>query len=486
MEAYNSGRLRRRASPKDVDSDTADESASARKKRTTKKRLFVDTNSPPMPSSPYRAANLRAKETIAQLHTSNYLSPGSARSKSKSSADDSGDEIFDSLNDFITERQKEELENGLSSLKMRRWCFFEWFYSDIDRGYYLHNDFQDCLDEFGLGKVTKLARMEWSHIRSAMGKPRRLSPLFLSEERAKLEQHRLKARQRAEDSAAARKFPHHKAGSPVLIYHSKEFKKGRIFAMDDADSYIVELEDESKIVVLDYQISSLMDSTLFLEVDTEKAARRKRASPTEISPGRPTKKRAGDPNAPAPSTITSLARIGPNDFYTPGDLLGTAMLLRLLEKKEAVLAALKDMNAQAERIQIYFPQFQQDYAWLVLQLEELNRKLEPTLFRLRDRRLHYDHLQLQKFSPVANRTSFDSCKQQAEMIVSDACRTVTAGRKPWSPEDEISSNLIQLATHCATLTLALQMAEQARTTAPVEVNLALEAALSSCRPKSNF
>lgn len=49
---------------------------------------------------------------------------------------------------------------------------------------------QDLLDQSGLGHVTHLTRTEWSVLRGALGRPRRLSLNFLKQERQKLEAHR--------------------------------------------------------------------------------------------------------------------------------------------------------------------------------------------------------------------------------------------------------------------------------------------------------
>ena len=46
-----------------------------------------------------------------------------------------------------------QLENFLKSGTGRRWCLYEWFYSTIDRPYFQHNEFQDCLNEMGLANV---------------------------------------------------------------------------------------------------------------------------------------------------------------------------------------------------------------------------------------------------------------------------------------------------------------------------------------------
>jgi hypothetical protein len=49
---------------------------------------------------------------------------------------------------------------------------------------------QDMLDGWGLGHVTHLSRCEWSVLRGAAGRPRRLSLNFLKQERHKLEAYR--------------------------------------------------------------------------------------------------------------------------------------------------------------------------------------------------------------------------------------------------------------------------------------------------------
>ena len=52
------------------------------------------------------------------------------------------------------------------------------------------NEFQNLLNDLNLYSVTKLTRTEWSYIRSKMGKPRRLSQAYLSQELQKLRRYR--------------------------------------------------------------------------------------------------------------------------------------------------------------------------------------------------------------------------------------------------------------------------------------------------------
>ncbi|XP_048133322.1 protein ALWAYS EARLY 2-like isoform X3 [Rhodamnia argentea] len=85
---------------------------------------------------------------------------------------------------------KDKLSSCLSSNFARRWCIFEWFYSAIDYPWFAKREFVDYLNHVGLGRIPRLTRVEWSVIRSSLGKPRRFSENFLHEERKKLELYR--------------------------------------------------------------------------------------------------------------------------------------------------------------------------------------------------------------------------------------------------------------------------------------------------------
>ncbi|RLN62365.1 hypothetical protein BBJ28_00024643 [Nothophytophthora sp. Chile5] len=73
--------------------------------------------------------------------------------------------------------------------------WYHWFYSYVDVDFFRHNEFLDCLDRMGLGKITVAARPIWSSVRASMGRPRRLSPLFFAQEKLKLETYRSVKRQ---------------------------------------------------------------------------------------------------------------------------------------------------------------------------------------------------------------------------------------------------------------------------------------------------
>jgi hypothetical protein len=64
----------------------------------------------------------------------------------------------------------------------------EWFYSWIEKGFFLKNELNEIVDQLHLPH--KLTTMEWSLLRSAFGKPRRFSQKFVEEERIRLYRYR--------------------------------------------------------------------------------------------------------------------------------------------------------------------------------------------------------------------------------------------------------------------------------------------------------
>lgn len=57
-----------------------------------------------------------------------------------------------SLNNSSISQYTNQLSNCLS-MKMRFWCFYEWFYSTIDRDYFRRNEFKSYLRTKGLQDV---------------------------------------------------------------------------------------------------------------------------------------------------------------------------------------------------------------------------------------------------------------------------------------------------------------------------------------------
>ncbi|CAH8495403.1 unnamed protein product [Schistosoma intercalatum] len=88
------------------------------------------------------------------------------------------------LNSYPKELQK-ICCNMFTTPKFCEWLKHEWLYSSIDKEIFLRvNDFQLILREYyPTLKSRKLSRVHWSTIRRIIGRPRRFSATFLSEER---------------------------------------------------------------------------------------------------------------------------------------------------------------------------------------------------------------------------------------------------------------------------------------------------------------
>eukprot|EP00884_Botryococcus_braunii_P004641 jgi/Botrbrau1/14178/Bobra.182_3s0113.2 len=102
-----------------------------------------------------------------------------------------------------------KLENCLLP-QPRRWIMYEFFYSAIDRPFFLDNKFLSGLRDIGIPPATRLTKIDLNFIRSALGggrRPRRLSLAFLQEERARLELHRLNVRKVYKEKGAGKEIP---------------------------------------------------------------------------------------------------------------------------------------------------------------------------------------------------------------------------------------------------------------------------------------
>jgi hypothetical protein len=73
---------------------------------------------------------------------------------------------------------------------MANFLSYEFFYPNIDYGYFSKNEFVECLNDYNLKNVDKLTKYEWNIIRNLLGKPRRFSDSFLKFERENLKKYR--------------------------------------------------------------------------------------------------------------------------------------------------------------------------------------------------------------------------------------------------------------------------------------------------------
>ncbi|KAG7552095.1 DIRP domain [Arabidopsis thaliana x Arabidopsis arenosa] len=136
---------------------------------------------------------------------------------------------------------KEKFSNCLSYPLVRRWCIYEWFYSAIDYPWFAKMEFTDYLNHVGLGHAPRLTRVEWSVIKSSLGRPRRLSERFLHDERDKLQQYRESVRKHYTELRGCATGVLHtdlarplSVGNRVIAIHPKtrEIRDGKILTVD--------------------------------------------------------------------------------------------------------------------------------------------------------------------------------------------------------------------------------------------------------------
>ncbi|XP_024015141.1 protein ALWAYS EARLY 2 isoform X2 [Eutrema salsugineum] len=136
---------------------------------------------------------------------------------------------------------KDKLSTSLLYPLARRRCIFEWFYSAIDHPWFAKMEFVDYLNHVGLGHIPRLTRLEWSVIKSSLGRPRRFSERFLQEEREKLKQYRESVRKHYTElrTGAREGLPTDLArplsvGNRVIAIHPKtrEIHDGKILTVD--------------------------------------------------------------------------------------------------------------------------------------------------------------------------------------------------------------------------------------------------------------
>ncbi|KAG2550281.1 hypothetical protein PVAP13_9KG234413 [Panicum virgatum] len=149
--------------------------------------------------------------------------------------------MYVSCNEGSDNVQARKLLHCLSSKLLRRWCTYEWFYSAVDFPWFMDNDFAKYLNHPYLRHISRLARSEWSIVRSYRGKPRRFSDNFLEVERQQLEDYRNAVRAYygqlsggSLDSLPADVAQPFSIGQVVIVRHpcSRELCDGKVMAVE--------------------------------------------------------------------------------------------------------------------------------------------------------------------------------------------------------------------------------------------------------------
>jgi hypothetical protein len=263
------------------------------------------------------------------------------------------------------------------SPKLMFWFRCEWFYSYIDRGFFSHNDFEECLKVILKANVEELSLREWRSIRALLGKPRRFGAAFVQGERQRL----LKYREAIKVLQQGKVLPSYfhdmlpyinmnlsnvssrlMVGQRVLAVHPKvgQVKSGNILTLD-SNRYHVQFDSP------DLGVCFISDTQL-----------------VPIYTGDEPKVEAQLYSVPERPVIRDRFKAGVNIY-------AMSFLLKLLERKEALLELLKNFNLECtehfRRDPSWRPDcdFQQQYAWIGVCIQAINMAIAPVLdvFRLR-------------------------------------------------------------------------------------------------------
>ncbi|WOL09085.1 protein ALWAYS EARLY 2-like isoform X4 [Canna indica] len=309
---------------------------------------------------------------------------------------------------------KGSLSKCLSSQLLRRWCSFEWFYSAIDYSWFAKNDFLEYLNHAKLGHVQRLTRLGWSIIRRSLGKARRLSECFLLEERKKLEQYRESVRSYYAVLCAGitirEELPRDLAiplsiGQTVIACHPKtrEIHDGKVIDVHPShyrvqfDTPELTIEYVKDIYCMPFDplenvpddfrrqtaFSQLCKSLLVQKTDDHLM-----------------QQEVNDYSKFASKEISLVADVSKNASCSQpfmlsdtkareADIKTIAELTRTLEKKQALVAELKNMNDEVTQEQkngdsmTKVEQFTMQYGMVLQQLQQTNYQVDSSLLELR-------------------------------------------------------------------------------------------------------
>ncbi|XP_042456861.1 protein ALWAYS EARLY 3-like isoform X1 [Zingiber officinale] len=352
---------------------------------------------------------------------------------------------------------KGKLSHCLSSKILRRWCMFEWFYSAIDYPWFAKSEFVEYLNHVRLGHIPRLTRVEWGVIRSSLGKPRRFSEQFLKEEREKLEQYRESVRAHYTDLRAGLRegLPPDLArplsvGQRVVACHPKtrEFHDGSVLTADQSRcriqfdrpelgvEFVMDIdcmplnpfvnipEALRRNIGLSRHSNSLKDLKLDDCTKDWRTGSSMRLNPNESfdigggsSPTSATsyqmntlmKQAKGDTLdaiVQAKATVNQVAVAAQQAMYhqpcslsqiqeREADIRALAELSRALDKKEALLKELRNMNEEVSEKQQDgdtikdLEHFRRQYAMVLIQLRDANDQVASALLSLRQRNTYH-------------------------------------------------------------------------------------------------
>ncbi|XP_045820604.1 protein ALWAYS EARLY 3 isoform X2 [Trifolium pratense] len=313
--------------------------------------------------------------------------------------------------------QKEKLSSCLSSYLVRRWFTFEWFYSALDYPWFAKREFVEYLNHVGLGNIPRLTRVEWSVIKSSLGKPRRFSEHFLHEERQKLEQYRDSVRKHYSELRAGIRdgLPTDLArplcvGQRVIAIHPKtrEIHDGSVLTVDH-DKCRIQF-DRPELGVEFIMDIDCMPSNPF---DNMPEALRRQIGARKASFMTTEPQLNGNSSfggcemhsSPVKANIDNLCALAAcaqpckvmQHQAKEADIHALSELKRALDKKETALTELRNANSGILENQNGIEclkdseGFKKHYATVLVELKEASGQVSDTMLQLRQRNTYTDN-----------------------------------------------------------------------------------------------
>ncbi|GAB6021240.1 Protein lin-9 [Chamberlinius hualienensis] len=368
------------------------------------------------------------------------------------------------------------LRNLLKLPKAHKWVCYEFFYSNLDLPLFEgDNEFCTCLKElFPKLRTRMLSRVQWCKIRRLMGKPRRCSTAFFTEERAALHTKRSKIRL-LQQRKVANVSPYKELPTEIplpLVIGTKVTARlrrpqdglftGSIDAVDTSDSsYRVTFDKQGLGThsIPDFEILS-NDCPVTMPLSSFAQPNRPRSMLFNQPPSFPadnitTQLQDTDPLLGCHSVKSKLLMLEESSLggFPIKFLVLVVGLSKILNKKKEKIRLLRDMNTQVEKMKSYQEmitgEFQKRYAKIVLEMETLNKDLNEYLLDVQ--KYCQDIYPDQSSEPEAPvLTLKEKCQQEATVLVEKSNKTM--GRKALN-----SKRLVDLVSHLTSVMLHIKM-----------------------------
>uniref|UniRef100_A0A182VPR9 SH3 domain-containing protein n=1 Tax=Anopheles minimus TaxID=112268 RepID=A0A182VPR9_9DIPT len=312
------------------------------------------------------------------------------------------------------QRLGHKFRNFIVLSKAHRFCYFEFFYSDIDRNLFgAPSEFDRMVQtRYPQLKTTNLSRAEWRKVRASIGKPRLFSPAFIMEERLELARKREKIRILQSGSLSDIAFI---VGLPATI--SKQISPGtKVTAklrapldgmyngtvegyVNEAKSYRITFDRPGlgTRLVPDYEVFSMekSDTIKLNSITKDYRIAYQNASFYLASPKAKPTSTGGDPLLG--SDIGQKLNTSGRKVFFPKENIGgypvkyLELIVRTkktLSAKQMKLLRLQNITSEAQIYKSYdnpLPEeFRKRYAMLIVAIDKLNRDLTDQLNQLRE------------------------------------------------------------------------------------------------------